>query len=369
MRFLDVRATYTDLKAEIDSAVLAVLDSGQYIGGPVVEAFEQQFAEYCGARHCIGVGNGLDAIAIILEALGIGAGDEVIVPTHTFIATWLAVHRVGATLVPVDVDARSMNLTAAVVEPAITARTRAVLAVHLYGALADMESLPALCRARGLHLVEDAAQAHGARLGGHRAGRFGTAAAFSFYPGKNLGAFGDAGAITTDDDTLAAACRMIGNYGSAVKYRHDAIGGNSRLDPVQAAVLSAKLPHLDAWNARRREIAGHYAAALAGLDGIVLPDPTLGAAHVWHLYVLRCQSGRDNFVGTVNAAGVPTMFHYPFPNHRTGAFSGAFGDRSFPVSERIAETAVSLPIGPHMTDGEVGAVIEAARAGAFACRA
>ena len=346
--FLDVAHTYDSLKPEMDAAYARVMESGMYIGGAALSEFETAFADYCGASHCVGVGNGLDALVLPLLARGIGAGDEVIVPANTFIATWLAVAQTGATPVPVDADPATMNIDATAVAAAITPRTRAIMPVHLYGMPVDMGPLIELAEAHDLLLIEDAAQAHGAELGNRRAGRLGHVAAFSFYPGKNLGAFGDGGAVVTDDADLAEKVRLLGNYGARVKYEHEAVGGNSRLDPMQAAFLTVKLGAIDAWNARRREIAEIYLAELAGLPDLTLPVATPGALSVWHLFVVR-HPRRDALRAALDAAGVPTALHYPVANHRSGAFADTFGHMSFPVTEEICRTCVSLPIGPHLS--------------------
>ncbi len=346
--FLDVGFTYRSLQEELDAAYRAVMDSGYYIGGSALAGFETDYAAWCGARHCIGVGNGLEALVLPLRARGIGPGDEVIVPANTFIATWLAVAQTGATIVPVDADPATMNIDLDGVERAVTPRTKAIMPVHLYGAPVPSARLRALAEAEGLFLLEDAAQAHGATDGDRKAGALGHAAGFSFYPGKNLGAFGDGGAVVTDDDALADAVRMLGNYGAREKYHHETRGGNSRLDPLQAAVLSVKLKHLDAWNRRRQEIAAIYAEALSGLSGLTLPQTAPGTQPVWHLYVVR-HPRRDALRAALDKAGVPAALHYPVPNHHSGAFRAELGHLSFPVTEEICATCLSLPIGPHLS--------------------
>lgn len=346
--FLDVSHTYTTLRAEMDAAYHRVMDSGWYIGGPEVEAFEAEFARYCGAQYCIGVGNGLDALVLPLKARGIGAGDEVIVPANTFIATWLAVAMAGATPVPVDADPATMNIDIALVEAAITPRTRAIMPVHLYGAPVAFAGLRALADKHGLMLIEDAAQAHGGRDGDRTVGNLGHAAGFSFYPGKNLGAFGDAGAVVTNDAALADAVRMLGNYGAKLKYHHDSAGGNSRLDPLQAAFLSVKMKHLDVWTQQRRAIAAIYSARLAGSNDLRLPQIAAGTEPVWHLYVVR-HPARDALQKALAARGVPAALHYPIANHQSGAFAAQFAGQSFPVTEEICATCLSLPIGPHLS--------------------
>lgn len=346
--FLDVAFTYRSLKAEMDAAYARVMDSGWYIGGAELEAFEAEFAAYCGASHCIGVDNGLNALVLPLKARGIGAGDEVIVPANTFIATWLAVAMAGATPVPVDADPVTMNLDLDLVEAAITPRTRAIMPVHLYGATLSFARLRDVATRHGLMLIEDAAQAQGAADEGIRTGALGDAAGFSFYPGKNLGAFGDAGAVVTNDPELADRIRMLGNYGSKVKYDHQVAGGNSRLDPLQAAFLRVKLQHLDAWNLRRREIAAVYNARLADSKDLLLPGVAAGTEPVWHLYVVR-HPMRDQLQKALAARGVPTALHYPIANHHSGAFKAEFASASFPVTEAICATCLSLPIGPHLS--------------------
>jgi len=349
--FLDVRFTYYTLRDEMDAAYHQVMDGGMYIGGDALARFEAEFAAWCGARHCVGVGNGLEALGLPLLARGVGPGDEVIVPANTFIATWLAVARTGAMPVPVDADPVTMNIDLTAVGAAVTARTRAIMPVHLYGGISPCAGLRALADDQGLLLIEDAAQAHGATEGGHRAGALGHAAGFSFYPGKNLGAFGDAGAVVTDDANLADAVRMLSNYGSRVKYQHDRVGGNSRLDPLQAAFLSVKLRHTDAWTKRRQEIAAVYDAALTGLEGLRLPKEAAGTQSAWHLYVVR-HARRDDLRHALAALGVPTALHYPVPNHQSGAFAADFGHLSLPVTEEICASCLSLPIGPHLSLGE-----------------
>jgi dTDP-3-amino-3,4,6-trideoxy-alpha-D-glucose transaminase len=357
--FLDVRFTYDTLKDEMDAAYHRVMNSGMYIGGDAVAAFEADFAAWCGARYCVGVGNGLDALVLPLRARGIGLGDEVIVPANTFIATWLAVAQIGAVPVPVDADPDTMNIDLAAVAAAVTDRTRAIMPVHLYGGISPCEGLRALADEKGLLLIEDAAQAHGATEGNRRAGALGHAAGFSFYPGKNLGAFGDGGAVVTDDPELADAVRMLGNYGARVKYQHDSVGGNSRLDPLQAAFLSVKLRHADAWTTRRQEIAAIYDAELSGLDGLRLPQQAAGTQSSWHLYVVR-HARRDDLRTALAARGVQSALHYPVPNHQSGAFAAEYGHLSFPVTEAICATCLSLPIGPHLsvTDAqEIAAIV------------
>jgi dTDP-4-amino-4,6-dideoxygalactose transaminase len=334
--------------------------SGQFILGPEVTAFEEEFAAFCEAEHAIGVGSGLDALRLILLAYDVGPGDEVLVPSNTFIATWLAVTQVGATPVPVEPDPFTHNVTADGLRVALTDATRAIMPVHLYGQPADMDAIAALGRERGIPVIEDAAQAQGARYRGRRAGGLGDAAGFSFYPGKNLGALGDAGAITTDDTALANRVRMLRNYGSKVKYHHDLPGLNSRLDSVQAAALRVKLRHLDDWNERRRAVAAHYLERLAGIEALTLPAVPDWAEPVWHLFVVR-HPRRDALQERLAATGIDTMIHYPIAPHLTGAYAAEFEGRSLPVAEALADEVLSLPMGPHLPLENANRVAEAVR--------
>jgi dTDP-4-amino-4,6-dideoxygalactose transaminase len=355
--FLDLQAPYAELKEELDAAYRRVMESGWFVLGAELEAFETEFAAFCGARHCVGVANGLDALHLILRALGIGAGDEVIVPSNTYIATWLAVSYAGATPVPVEPDEATFNLDPARVEEAITPRTRAVMPVHLYGQPADMDGLGEVAGRHGLRVIEDAAQAHGARYRGRLVGALGDAAGFSFYPGKNLGAFGDAGAIVTNDAALAEAARLLRNYGSPVKYRHDVQGCNSRLDELQAALLRPKLRRLAEWNERRRRVAGHYRRALEGVPDLRLPFVPDWADPVWHLFVVR-HPRREALREHLARGGVGTLIHYPTPPHLQAAYTElGLAAGSFPLAERMADEALSLPMGPHLSDTEVGHVV------------
>lgn len=353
--FLDLSAPYTELKDELDAAYQRVMSSGWYILGKEVAAFEEEFAAYCGVRHCIGVGNGLDALHLILRALDIGEGDEVIVPSNTYIATWLAVSYAGATPVPVEPDPNTCNLDPSRIEAALTTRTKAIIPVHLYGQPADMGSINAVAGHHGLKVIEDAAQAHGASYRGRRCGSLGDAAGFSFYPGKNLGAFGDGGAVTTDDDTLARRIRLLRNYGSSRKYVNDESGFNSRLDELQAALLRVKLTRLDEWNDRRRVVAERYNAALAGTDTI-LPLAPLFADPVWHLFVVR-HLDRDSVTAKLDRRGIGWLVHYPIPPHLQGAYRHlGYREGTFPLAEQLSREVLSLPIGPHLTDGQIAAV-------------
>ena len=354
--FLDLGAATTELRSEISRAIDDVVGSGRFVLGPQVAAFEREFAAYVGTADCIGVANGLDAIELALRALGIGPGDEVIVPSNTFIATWLAVTRLGATVVPVEPIEETYNLDPARVVDAISDRTRGIIAVHLYGQPADMPALRAIATERGIGLIEDAAQAQGALVDGRRVGGWGDLAAWSFYPGKNLGALGDAGAVTTDRKDLAERVRRLRNYGSDAKYSHPERGFNSRLDEMQAAVLRVKLGHLDAWNERRRIVAATYMDRLAGAV-IQLPVVAPRVEPVWHLFVVRT-SERDALQRHLAARDVETLIHYPRPPHHQGAYADMAG-RLFPISERIHREVLSLPMGPHLTPGQIDQVMDA----------
>lgn len=354
--FLDLAEMHSDINAELEAAFSRVLRSGWYILGKEVEAFEAEFARYSGAKNCIGVGNGLEGLHLILLANGIGAGDEVIVPSNTFIATWLAVSQCGATPVPVEPDDRTYNIDPARIESAITPRTRAIMPVHLYGQPADMDAINDIAKRHNLVVIEDAAQSQGALCRGRKAGGLSHAAATSFYPGKNLGALGDAGAVLTNDDDLAAKLRRLRNYGSDIKYKHDVLGVNSRLDEVQAALLRVKLRHLDTWNDRRRAIAARYSAAFNG-NSVVAPYVPEWAAPVWHLYVVRTEN-RDALQRHLAEKGVHTMVHYPTPPHMQECYRAAFGHLRLPIAESQAREILSLPMSPAMTDAQVDEVID-----------
>lgn len=363
--FLDLGAAYSELKVEIETAVLASLRTGWYIGGQEVEAFEHEFAAYTETRHCVGVANGLDALHLALRAMDIGVGDEVIVPSNTYIATWLAVSQCGAIPVPVEPLATTFNIDPGKIEAVITPQTKAIIPVHLYGQPADLDPILALAQKHGLRVLEDAAQAHGARYKNKRVGGHGDVVAWSFYPGKNLGALGDAGAVTTNDPDIADRIRVLRNYGSRVKYVNEVQGYNSRLDPVQAAALRVKLRVLDAWNARREKIAARYTAALAG-TGLVLPSAPEWAAPVWHLYVVQ-SSRRDALQKTLGEAGISTLIHYPIPPHLQQAYSEAgYVKGRFPIAERLANQVLSLSIGPHLDERQLQLVIDTVREASLA---
>jgi len=353
---------YERLAPELDRAIHETCVRADFILGQAVATFETAFAAYLGVRHCIGVASGADALHLILRGLGIGAGDEVILPANTFIATAQAVWYAGATPVLVDCDERTATIDVASVSAAVTNRTRAIMPVHLYGQPADVDPLLALASERGLHVVEDAAQAHGAAYRGKKCGTLGVAAGFSFYPGKNLGAYGDGGAVTTNNDGLAAEIRSLRNLGSTVRYVHRRMGFNSRLDTIQGAVLNVKLPHLDAWNDRRTQVADRYRAALAGHSARlrVIDQANWTSRHAHHLFVVRSLDGRrDGIVRELQARGIGAAIHYPIAIHQQEAFQSLLtGPTRFPVAERLASEVFSLPLCPDMTDGEVQTVLD-----------
>lgn len=354
--FLDLKATQIELRTELEQGFDRIINSGWYILGPEVDAFEAEYAAYCEAKYCVGVGNGLDALHLALLALGVEPGDEVIVPSNTYIATWLAVSQCGAIPVPVEPDPATYNLDPTRIEAAITARTKVILPVHLYGQPADMEPILAIAKKHGLRVLEDAAQAHGARYKDKRLGAHGDVVAWSFYPVKNLGALGDGGAITTDNSEIAERVSMLRNYGSRVKYVNEVRGFNSRLDPLQAAALRVKLKVLDSWNARRSNIASYYNEHLGGIAGLVLPFVPEWAGPVWHLYVIR-HATRDKLSKQLADVGVHTMIHYPAPPHLQLAYAElGYREGDFPVAEAIHRNVLSLPMGPHMSAESVAQV-------------
>ncbi len=347
--FLDVRAGYIELKKDLDAAYRRVMNSGWYILGGEVEKFESEFASSCGAKHCIGVGNGLEALVMILKGYGIGKGDEVIVPANTYIATWLAVSYAGASPVPVEPDPGTCNIDPRLIEAAITPRTKALLPVHLYGQTADMDPILKIAKKRKLKVIEDAAQAQGARYKGRTAGHLGDASGFSFYPGKNLGAYGDAGAVTTDDMELANRVCLLRNYGSREKYKNDIKGHNSRLDPLQAAFLSVKLKRLEEWNARRREFAAVYLEKLKDVPDLTLPHVPDWSEPVWHVFTIR-HPRRDALQKHLVDHGIGTLIHYPVPPHLSGAYAELSKKTGrLPVTETLSRTLLSIPMGPHLT--------------------
>ena len=363
IKFLDLHKINERFRGEMDAAAKRVLDSGWYLLGRENEAFEREFAAYCGVKHAIGCANGLDALKLVIKAMGIGPGDEVIAPANTYIASLIAISANGATPVLIEPDINTYLIDPAKIEEKITPRTRAIMVVHLYGRACEMEAINAIAKRRGLKVVEDCAQAHGAFYGDRRVGALGDAAGFSFYPGKNLGCLGDGGAVTTNDDELAKKVRALRNYGSDVKYHFPYRGTNSRLDEIQAAWLRVKLPHLDADNARRAEIAARYCREI-GNPLVTLPgedgrreagDGKSG--NVWHVFPVRTER-RDEFQAYLTEKGVQTVIHYPIPPHRQPAYTEWHG-LELPITEKIHETIISLPISPVMTDDEVAEVIAA----------
>jgi dTDP-4-amino-4,6-dideoxygalactose transaminase len=358
--FLDLSAVNALVVEGVIEDVEALLRSGAFTNGPQVAEFEEAFASYCGTTHCVGVASGLDALRLALVAMGVRPGDEVLVPAMTFVATFEAVTQAGGVPVPVDVSERDYGMDPAAAAAAVGARTRAVMPVHLYGRLAYMPPLASLAEAHELEIVEDACQAHGATRDGVRAGTTGRAGAFSFYPAKNLGAMGDAGALVTNDADLAEAVRALREHGQRRKYEHDLVGWTSRLDTVHAAVLLRKLPHLDDWNAQRRAAAGLYAEGLAGVGNLTLPDAS-DRGQVWHLFVVRTED-RDGLAAHLAERGIGTGRHYPEPPHLSEAYRQlGYTEGSFPVAERIAKECLSLPIFPGITEVQVEQVVEGVR--------
>lgn len=361
--FQNFRAAYHELKPELDEAYHRFMESGWYVLGTELSSFESEYAAYCEVDHCVGVANGLDALHLALRAMDCGPGDEVIVPSNTYIATWLAVSQVGAIPISVEPDPMTYNLDPLKVEAAISSRTKCVLSVNLYGQATDYDALLEICDRRGIRLVIDNAQAHGARYKGRRVGGIAHIECHSFYPSKNLGAFGEAGAVSTNDAELADRVRILRNYGSRVRYQNEVPGYNSRLDELQAAFLRVKLKYLDEWNQRRVEVANHYLSQLSDLSSsLVLPAVPAWADPVWHLFVIR-HPRRDALQKHLADHGIQTIIHYPIPPHRSGAYQ-TLGLRQgeFPIAEQLASEVLSLPIGPHTGAGDVDAVCRALKA-------
>jgi dTDP-4-amino-4,6-dideoxygalactose transaminase len=360
--FMDFGHVSASLHAEILEAIGDVVETGVFVGGPVVAAFEHQFAEYCGVEFCVGTGSGLDALRLGLLAASIQPGDEVIVPAHTFIATWEAVTQAGGVPVPVDISESDYALDVRLADDAVSPRTRSIVPVHLYGQLADMAGVHRLAGRHGLTVVEDACQAHGASRDGFRPGSLGDAAAFSFYPAKNLGAFGDGGALVAHDPGLAERVSALRDHGQRRKHDHELVGYTARLDAVQAAVLSRKLRYLDEWNASRGHAAVYYSESLVGVGDLTLPPTPPGSDPAWHVYVVR-SSHRDHLAEHLAAVGIASGRHYPTPPHLTKAYSSlGFQRGAFPVAEALAEQGLSLPIFPEMTEEQLSYVVEAIRA-------
>jgi dTDP-3-amino-3,4,6-trideoxy-alpha-D-glucose transaminase len=356
--FLDLKAAYRELKPELDAAYARVMESGWFVLGKEVEAFEREYASFCGTRHCVGLGNGLEALELVLRGWDIGSGDEVIVPSNTYIATWLAVTAVGASVVPVEPAAGGHNIDPERIEAAITPRTKAIMPVHLYGQPADMDAIMAIAGRHGLKVVEDVAQAQGARVRGRRTGALGHAGAHSFFPTKNIGAYGDGGAVTTDDAALADRLRALRNYGSKVKYVNIERGHNSRLDELQAALLRLQLPHLDAWCDGRRAAAAHYEAAGLG-ELAALPQPVDGCDPAWHLYVIRHERA-EALVAALGAAGIGSKRYYATPLHRQVAMR-PWSDVELPGTDEAARTHLAIPMSPVLTREQADEVVAAVR--------
>jgi len=369
--FYDIGNSYRELKLEIDSAVARVLNSGWYIVGKEVSSFEKDFAKYIGTKYCVGTSNGLDALFLVLKAWGIGAGDEVIVPSNTYIATWLAVSYAGAIPIPVEPDIRTFNIDPDLIKEKITKRTKAIIPVHLYGMPADMDPIMNLAERYNLKVLEDSAQAHGAVYGNKKCGSLGTASAFSFYPGKNLGAFGDGGAITTDDPVLAEKVRCLSNYGSKIKYYNEYQGYNCRLDEIQAAILRVKLTYLDEWNRKRHLVAKEYykidnpkinlpyqelQRENLREDKICFVQPYSGIKSIpcWHQYVIMREK-RNDLQKYLNSLGIETMIHYPIPPHKQKAYK-EINNLSFPIAEQIAEKCLSLPMNPFISQEQISKI-------------
>lgn len=361
--FVDLRAQDAPIRAEIETEIRRVIDEAAFVLGPAVGRFEQAFAAFLGVRHVVGVANGTDALYLALAGLGVGAGDEVIVPANTFVATAEAVVHTGARPVLVDADPRTCTIDPNAIRAALTPRVRAIMPVHLYGRAADLAPILEIADRHGLDVLEDAAQAQGAIYRDRRVGGWGRAAGFSFYPAKNLGAYGDAGAVVTNDDRVATTVRKLGNHGGLEKYRHDLPGHTSRLDSLQAAVLSVKLPHLDRWTRLRRETAERYDHLLADTPGIVTPAAAEAGAHVYHLYVIQVTRGsRDELQAYLATHGIETSIHYPQPLHLTPALSRlGYRRGAFPVAERLAESVLSLPMYPGLGAEQVDLVVERIR--------
>jgi|LakMenEpi03Aug12_release.lakeMendotaPanAssembly.Ray.scaffolds.fasta_scaffold379903_2 dTDP-4-amino-4,6-dideoxygalactose transaminase len=354
--FLDVGAAYIELKPSIDDAIHRVLDSHMYVLGPEVQNFESEFADYVSANHCVGVANGLEALRLALRAVGVNEGDEVIVPSHTFIATWLAVTQCGAQIVPIEPESNGFNIDPVLIEAAITDRTKAIVVVHLYGQPAQLAEILEIGTKYQIPVVEDAAQAHGSLYNGRKIGSHSDAVAWSFYPSKNLGAFGDAGAVTTNRIDVADQIRIEANYGSRAKYEHTVIGTNSRLDPIQAAILRVKLRVLDEWNSRRENLARIYSEKLNS-KSIVLPSWEINRKSAWHLYVVQVND-RDEIRAQLDRVGIETGIHYPVSIQSQLSYEGQYGQMSLERTAELSRTVMSLPMGPHLTEAMVDSVID-----------
>ena len=359
IKFLDLEKVNNRYREEIDKRIKSILDKGWYLQGEWDKTFEDNFAKFCGVKHCIGCANGLDALNLIIRGYGFGAGDEIIVPANTYIASILAISENGCTPVLVEPDINTYNINPELIEEKITDKTKAIMVVHLYGQAVQMGKIWNLAKKYNLKIIEDSAQAHGALYNGKRTGSLGDASGFSFYPGKNLGCMGDGGCVTTNDDELAARIRAIANYGSDRKYHHIYKGINSRLDEIQAAILDVKLPYLDNDNKRRREISKFYRENIKN-PKIILPKVYDEKSHVWHIFAIRCEK-RDKLQKYLEENGIQTNIHYPTPPHKQGAYK-EWENQSYPVSEEIHRTELSLPISPVMTDDEIEKVVRIANA-------
>ena len=355
IKFLDLHKINERFRDKIDERIKAVLDSGWYLDGQQDKLFEKNFADFCGTKHCIGCGNGLDALSLIIKGYGFGKGDEIIVPANTYIASILAISQNGCTPVLVEPDIKTYNINPDLIEEKITERTKAIMVVHLYGQAVQMEKVIEIAKKYNLKVIEDSAQAHGALYNGKRTGNLGDASGFSFYPGKNLGCMGDGGCVTTNDDELAAKVDAISNYGSDRKYHHIYKGVNSRLDELQAAILDVKLLFLDKDNERRREISKFYRENIKN-QKLILPETYDEKAHVWHIFAVRCET-RDNFQKYLEENDIQTNIHYPTPPHKQGAYL-EWNNLSYPVTEKIHKTIISIPISPVLTDEEVNKTVE-----------
>ena len=359
IKFLSINSTYLELKKEIDSEINKVLSSGIYIGGQYLDKFENNYSEFCNVKYTVGVANGLDAIYLCLKAINICNGDEVIVPSNTYIATWLAVSQCGAIPIPVEPNILTYNIDENLIEKSITSKTKAIIVVHLYGQPSNLDSILQIAKKYNLKVIEDAAQSHGASYKDKKIGSHGDAVAWSFYPGKNLGCFGDGGAITTNNQEIADKIRMLKNYGSSEKYINIDKGINSRLDPLQASVLIVKLKYLDEWNLRRKNIANLYLNGIKDINNkLILPYENNYSNHVWHLFVIQ-HPQRDFLKDKLNENGIETLIHYPIPPHLQIAYSDMkYGEGSFPLSEKIANQCLSLPISPHISKKNIYYIIE-----------
>ena len=355
--FLSLIDAHKEISDEINSGIKNVLNSGRYIGGNQVDSFEENYAKYVDAKYCVGLGNGFDSIQISLRALGVKKGDEVIVPSHTFIATWLAVSNIGAIPVPVEPSEQTFSINPANIKKSITQKTKAIIPVHLYGHPAEIDEINKIAKEHNLFVIEDAAQAHGAIYKNKKIGAHSDVVAWSFYPGKNLGAMGDAGGITTNRKSIADEIRMLGNYGSEKKYIHKTQGLNSRLDPIQASILDIKLKYLDSWNQRRREIADTYLRNISFKTLLSLPSGLSLEDSVWHIFPLRCNS-RDKLIHNLSNKGIETLIHYPIPPHKQMAYS-ELASLDLKIAEKMSEELISLPMGPHLSDEQVSYVVEA----------